>query len=129
ITSASYQSTPTEKSNTPNCREGRNPRSFPPAYPRAATAPSCMHAPLTVKVMNEAASSSHARRLEGRGASVLTSDTSCLHSLDASLLDDVFVELDFFGQPHPRFPRAFRAHLEAGLIKPLLHFRRAQHRE
>src|ERR1043166_1831862 len=48
-----------------------------------------MHAPLTVKVMNEAASSSHARRAEGRGASAfIVSDTSRLHSLDPSLLDE-----------------------------------------
>src|ERR1051326_3342631 len=49
-----------------------------------------MHAPLTEKVMNEAASSSHARRADGRGASAfIVSDTSGLHPFDSGLIDDV----------------------------------------
>src|SRR5262245_36085834 len=49
-----------------------------------------MQAPLTVKVMNEAASSSHARRADGRGASgFIVSATSGLY-LPAPL-DDVAV--------------------------------------
>src|ERR1043166_1944259 len=48
-----------------------------------------MHAPLTVKVMNEAASSSHARRADGRGASAfIVSDTSRLRLFHPGLLDD-----------------------------------------
>src|ERR1700736_4465226 len=86
-----------------------------------------MHAPLTVKVMNEAASSSHARRADGRGASAfIVSDTWRLHLLDPGLRDDRLVELDFLGEARPGVFGTVRTHLEAGLVEPFLHLRRAQ---
>src|ERR1700730_12901881 len=52
-----------------------------------------------------------------------------LHLLDARLLDDVLVQLDFPGDARPGLLCALGPDLEAGLVELVLHLRRAQHLE
>src|SRR5579859_2414108 len=66
-------------------------------------------------------------RLTATGSIVLTCTADPLELLHASFFDNVLKHRDFLGHACPGGVGALRPHLEAGLVKLLLHLRRAQH--